>query len=113
MTSPSGGSYAGVYTQTGPGTGFAVSAPSDPATLRTLIVHVGGYFSSGLMSVTLSDNSAGPFSLTTPNTSGKWDQNFFITFQGVSPGATANVVWTLVNGDNITLNGVALSPATQ
>jgi hypothetical protein len=73
---------------------------------------VGGYFSSGQIKVSLSDNSAAPYTLTTPSTSGQWDQNFFITYQGASAGATVNVVWTLVSGDNITLNGAALSPST-
>jgi hypothetical protein len=111
-TASSSGSKTGLFTYSGVGTGFAISAPSDPTTVRTLIVHVGGYFSSGQLVVSLSDGSHQSITLTTPTTNGQWDRNYFINYQGPTAGATVNVVWTLVSGGNITLCGAALTPGT-
>ena len=54
----------------GVGNGFTFTAPAD-ATLRTLIVHVGGWHSGGTLIAHLSDGSAADYTDTTPLDSGR------------------------------------------
>jgi hypothetical protein len=97
----------GVYIN-GTGRGFSFSAPAD-TTLRTLVVHVGGYNSSGALTAHLSNGSAPDFIDITPFANGQVDRNYTLTYQASAPGQTLTVTWKMNSGNgNVTLNGAAL-----
>lgn len=68
----------GLYIQ-GIGQGFRFSAPADTS-MRTLVVHVGGWFSGGTFSAHLSDGSAADFTDTTAAASGQYDRNYTLVY---------------------------------
>ena len=62
------------------GNGFTFTAPAD-TTLRTLIVHVGGWASGGRLVAHLSDGSAVDYTDTTPLDSGQFDRNYTLSYR--------------------------------
>jgi hypothetical protein len=94
---------------TGVGRGFSVTAPADTTT-RTLVIHVGGWNSSGKLTAHLSDSSAADFTNTTASSTGQYDQNYTLTYRAASAGKTITITWTLVSGaGNVTLSAAALA----
>jgi hypothetical protein len=97
----------GVYIN-GVGQGFWFTAPAD-TTLRTLVVHVGGYNSGGTLTAVLSDGSAPSFTDITAAATGQYDRNYTLTYQAASVLQTLKVTWKMASGGgNVTLNGAAL-----
>ena len=91
------------------GSGFSFTAPADPAT-RTLVVHVGGWYSAGKLTAYLSDGSAADLVDLTSESSGQYDRNYTITYRALSAAQTLTVTWTMTSGiGNVTLHGAALS----
>jgi parallel beta-helix repeat protein len=90
-------------------TGFSVTAPAGP-TSHTVVVHVGGWASSGTLTAHLSDGSAPDFVDTTPQASGQFDRNYTLTYSAASAGATLTIEWQQNGGTtgNVTLGAVAL-----
>ena len=111
-TASSSNNTNGLYIA-GFGNGFTFTAPAD-TTLRTLIVHVGGWASGGRLVAHLSDGSAVDYTDTTPLDSGQFDRNYTLSYRASGPGQTLQVTWTMVAGSfgNVTLNGAALSVST-
>ncbi len=98
----------GVYT----GQGFSFTAPAYTTT-RTLMVHVGGWMSAGMLTAHLSDGSAPDYVDTTVAASGQFDRNYTLTYSAATAGATLTVTWRYTSGaGNITLNAAALSGPT-
>jgi hypothetical protein len=94
----------------GAGHGFSLAAPAD-TTIRTLVVHVGGWNSAGKLTAHLSDGSAPDFVDTTTLASGQFDRNYSLTYNAGAAGQTLTITWTMVAGTgNVTLNALALSP---
>jgi hypothetical protein len=96
------------------GNGFSFTAPAD-TTVRTLVVHAGGYFSGAKLTAQLSDSSAPDFvDITTPITA-LYDRNYVITYKAASAGQTLTVKWvevTDLGAGNVNLSGAALSVFT-
>jgi hypothetical protein len=102
------GNSDGVFTA-GVGNGFQWSVPAD-ATLRTVLVHVGGYFSGGTLTAHLSDASAADWVDVTPAVAGQYDRNYTIRYAAGGGGQTLVLRWVQSSGTgNVTLNGVALA----
>ena len=96
----------------GTGQGFAFTAPAD-TTVRTLTVHVGGWFSGGTLTAHLSDNSAADFTDVTAVVNGQYDRNYTLTYHAASASQTIAVVWEMSSGTgNVTLNAAALAGST-
>jgi hypothetical protein len=98
----------GIYIS-GTGQGFSFTAPAD-TTLRTLVVHVGGYKSGGILTAHLSDGSASDFIDVTPLATGQFDRNYTLTYQATAAG-TLTVTWKMNSGTsngNVTLNAATL-----
>jgi hypothetical protein len=92
---------------TGVGKGFSLTAPADTS-VRTLKIHVGGWNSSGKLTVTLSDGSAPEYVDITPGVGGQYDRNYTLSYRANSP-ATLTIQWEMQSGTgNITLNAAAL-----
>ena len=109
-TVSSSGNLKGAYIS-GTGQGFSITAPADTTT-RTLVVHLGGYSSSAMLTAHLSDYSAADFLDTTSTATGQYDRNYTLTYQAGSPGQTLTVTWAMASGSgNVTLNAAALSIA--
>jgi hypothetical protein len=97
----------------GMGHGFSITAPAD-TTSRTLVVHAGGSSSGGTLKVHLSDGSAPDFTDITPNTSGRHDRNYTLTYQAASASQTLTVSWVVSSGTgNVTLAAAALSSSSN
>ena len=108
-TASSSGNRNGIYID-GTGQGFSFTAPAD-TTLRTLVVHVGGYKSGGTLTAHLSDGSAFDFTDVTPLATGQFDRNYTLTYQAAAAGQTLTVTWKMNSGTgtgNVTLNAAAL-----
>ena len=92
--------------------GFSILAPADP-TLRTLVVHVGGWASSGTLTAHLSDGSTADFTDTTAAAASQYDRNYTLTYASLSTGQTLRVTWVMAStgGGNVTLNAAALAVA--
>ncbi len=100
---------AGLYIY-GVGQGFSLTAPANTNT-RTLVIHVGGWNSSGTLRAHLSDGSAADFVDTTPSAPGQYDRNYTLTYNAATsnPGLTLKVTWVMSSGTgNVTINGAAL-----
>jgi hypothetical protein len=94
------------------GNGFSISAPAQ-TTPQTLTVHVGGYFSGGMLTAHLSDNSAANFVDTTAQVNAPYDRNYTLTYSAASAGQTLTVTWVMTTGTgNVTLNAAALAGAS-
>jgi hypothetical protein len=92
----------------GVGKGYSFTAPAD-TTLRTLVVHVGGYNSGGTLTAQLSDGSAVNYTDVTNTVSGQYDRNYTINYSAASAGQTLTVTWKMTSGSgNVTLSGSAL-----
>ena len=92
------------------GNGFSFTAPADTS-IRTLIVHVGGWNSGGTLTAHLSDGSAADFTDINANTSGQYDRNYTLTYNAASAGQTLTITWAMNSGTgNVTLNAAAVSP---
>jgi hypothetical protein len=90
------------------GNGFSFTVPADP-TIRTLIVHIGGWFSGGTFTAHLSDGSAPDYVNSTAPVNGQYDRNYTIVYSSASSGRTLNVSWVnSSSGGNVTLNAAAL-----
>ena len=88
--------------------GFSLSAPADTTT-RTLVVHVGGWYSGGTLTAHLSDGSSADFVDVTQPASGQFDRNYTLTYSAKSAGQTLTVTWLLTSGaGNVTLSAAAL-----
>jgi hypothetical protein len=97
----------GVYIN-GTGQGFSFTAPAD-LTQRTLVVHVGGWFSGGTLTAHLSDQSAADYTDITTAGVGQYDRNYTLTYQAGGGGQTLTVTWKMTSGSgNVTLNAAAL-----
>ncbi|MDR3426923.1 Ig-like domain-containing protein [Silvimonas sp.] len=97
----------GIYIA-GTGNGFSFTAPAGTTT-RVLIVHVGGWKSSGTLTAHLSDGSAADFVDTTTLATGQYDRNYTLTYTAASSAQTLTVTWAMASGTgNVTLNGAAL-----
>jgi hypothetical protein len=106
-TATSSNNRNGVYID-GIGQGFSVTAPAD-TTVRTLVVHVGGYNSGGMLTAHLSDGSAADFTDSPAYAAGQYDRNYTLTYQAASAGQSLNVTWKMASGGgNVTLNAAAL-----
>jgi len=104
---------SGVYSANGVvGNGFSFTVPAG-TTAQKLSLFVGGWNSAGTLTATLSDGSAGPYTITTSNVATQYDENFTIVYQAASAGQTLTVSWVQAGGSgNVTLNGAALSPVS-
>jgi hypothetical protein len=92
----------------GVGHGFSVTAPAD-TTVRTLVVHVGGWASSGKLTAHLSDGSAVDFTDTSAVSSGQYDRNYTLTYNAASSGQTLTVTWVMAGSyGNVTLSSASL-----
>jgi protocatechuate 3,4-dioxygenase beta subunit len=90
------------------GNGFAFTAAAD-TTVRTLTIHVGGWFSGGTLTAHLSDGSAADYRDSTPQVSNAFDRNYTVTYNAATPGQTLTISWIdTASGGNVTLNGAAL-----
>jgi hypothetical protein len=88
--------------------GFSFTAPAD-GTVRTLTVHVGGWFSGGTFTAHLSDISAPDYVDVTAQASGQYDRNYTLTYSAASAGQTLTITWVNMSlGGNVTLNGATL-----
>jgi hypothetical protein len=93
------------------GNGFTFTAPAD-TTVRTLVVHVGGYFSVGKLTAHLSDSSASDFTDITNPITDLYDRNYVLTYSAASAGKTLTVSWvemTDLGAGNVNLSAAALS----
>jgi hypothetical protein len=90
------------------GNGFAFTAPAD-TTVRILTIHVGGWFSGGMLTAHLSDGSAADYMDSTPAVSNAFDRNYTVTYNASTAGQTLTISWIdTASGGNVTLNGAAL-----
>src|SRR5262249_47621581 len=88
---------------------FTLIVPAD-TTARTLVMHVGGYNSSGMLTAHLSDGSAADFVDATAQSAGVYDRNYTLSYKAGSPNQTLSVTWQVVSGaGNVTLSGAALN----
>jgi hypothetical protein len=102
---------SGVYIS-GVGQGFSFTAPADTA-VRSLTVHVGGWFSGGTLTAHLTDQSAPDFVDVTATSAGQYDRNYAITYQAGSAAQSLIVSWVMTSGTgNVTLNAAALGGTT-
>jgi len=90
------------------------TAPAD-TTLRTLVVHVGGWHSGGMFTAHLSDGSAVDYTDTSADTSAtsdlQYERNYTLTYRAGGPGQTLRVTWTMVSGtSNVNISAAALAP---
>ena len=93
------------------GHGFTFIAPAD-TTLRTLIVHVGGFHSGGTLTAHLSDGSAVDYTDSSSTLNVQYDRNYTLTYRAGGPGQTLRVTWAMATGDgNVTISAAALSVA--
>ena len=92
------------------GQGFSFTAPAD-STSRTVVVHVGGWYSGGTLTAHLSDNSAPDFIDSTVAVMGQYDRNYTLTFQAASPGQTLSIAWVMTSG--VSSGNVTLSAASS
>ncbi len=81
----------------GVGNGFSFTAPADTS-IRTLVVHVGGWHSGGTLTAHLSDGSAPDFTDTTASTSGQYDRNYTLTYNAAGPNQALTVSWVMASG---------------
>ena len=107
-TATSSANGKGIYIS-GFGQGFSFTAPAD-STSRTLVVHVGGWYSGGTLTAHLSDNSAPDFTDSTVAVMGQYDRNYTLTFQAAGPGQTLSVAWVMTSG--VSSGNVTLSAAS-
>jgi hypothetical protein len=97
----------GVYIS-GAQNGFSIAAPADTG-LRTLKVHVGGWYSGGTLTAHLSDGSAPDYVNVTTTVNGQYDRNYTLTYKAGTAGQSLSVKWVMTSGTgNVTLNGAAL-----
>jgi hypothetical protein len=106
-TAGSSNNLKGIYIN-GVGQGFSLTAPANIAS-QTLVVHVGGWDSGGILIAQLSDGSAPEFIDTTATASGQFDRNYTLTYNAASAGQTLTITWTMISGTgNVTLSAAAL-----
>ena len=92
----------------GIGQGFSLVAPADTTT-RTLIVHVGGASSGGVLTAHLSDESAADYTNTTSIVAGPYERNYTLTYHSADPGQTLTVTWVMSSGTgNVSVSAAAL-----
>ncbi len=107
-TGSSTNNTGGYYVQQAVGQGFTLQAPAD-TTMRTLVVHVGGWNSGGTLTAQLSDGSAANYTDVTAAVSGQYDRNYTLTYNAATAGQTLTVSWVVSAGSgNVTLNAAAL-----
>ncbi|GGP25043.1 PQQ-binding-like beta-propeller repeat protein [Silvimonas amylolytica] len=107
-----GSNNDGLYLS-GTNNGFSITAPAGILP-RTLVVHVGGWNSSGKLTAHLSDGSTSDFVDTTPLATGQFDRNYVLTYQAGSTAQTLTVKWVMAAGTgNVTINGAALTQQAQ
>ena len=91
---------------------MSFTAPAD-GTIRTLIVHVGGFQSGGTLRAHLSDGSAVDYTDTTTTSAVQYDRNYSLTYKAAGPGQTLLVTWTTASGGGgVTISAAALSIST-
>jgi hypothetical protein len=106
-TASSANNFNGIYI-VNVANGFSFTAPADTSS-RTLVVHVGGWYSGGTLTAHLSDGSAPDFVDTTPSVFGQYDRNYTLTYVAGSTAQTLTVTWKMASGTgNVTLNAAAL-----
>ncbi len=95
----------------GTGDGFTFTAPAD-TTKRALVIHVGGWNSTGVLTAHLSDGSAADYTNTAAGSTGQYDGNYTLVYSAAGPGQTLMVTWKMASGTgNVTLNAAALGLA--
>jgi hypothetical protein len=96
----------------GTGNGFAITAPAD-TTQRTVVVHVGGYQSGGMLTAHLSDGSAVDYTNTSATASDQYDRNYTLTYRAGAAGQTLRVTWTMAtsggSNGNVNISAAALN----
>ncbi len=110
-TAISSNNMNGIYIN-GAGQGFSFTAPADTTT-RTLVVHVGGWYSGATLTAHLSDGSASDFVDVTTAATGQYDRNYTLSYSAGAAGQTLKVSWVMSCGNgNVTLNAAALAGAS-
>ena len=90
------------------GNGYQLSVPADTST-KTLRVYLGAWSANGLVQVSLSDNSASPYTVSVENFTGPIDRVIEIDFSAASEGQTLTLTYTMASGvGNVTLNAATL-----
>ena len=93
-------------------TGYVVTAPAD-TTPRTLMLHVGGWQTGGVLTARLSDGSATDFVDTVPDGApGQYDRNYTLAYAAANPGQQLTVNWERSCREcsgNVTISGAALA----
>ena len=108
-TASSSNNLSGVFIL-GDGNGVTLTAPAD-TTLRTLIVHVGGWHSGGMFTAHLSDGAAADYTDTSATSDLQYDRNYTLTYRAGGPGQTLRVTWTMMSGtSNVNISAAALAP---
>ena len=90
--------------------GFQLTAPASPTT-RTVLVYVGGFFSTAQLTATLSDGSAPAWvsPVLGAGINGAYDGAYQLTYSAASAGRTLILQWKQLSGNgNITLQAIAL-----
>lgn len=101
--------HGGLYT-IGLDQGFELQVPAD-TTLRTLVVYLGGWKSSGRVTASLSDGSAPDSVQTVEDLTNPYDRRLAFTYRAGSAGQTLLVRYIQVGGtgaSNVSLQAAAL-----
>ena len=102
----------GVYVP-GAQNGLSFNAPADTS-VRTLIVHVGGWQSGGTLTAQLSDSSAPDFVNVTPIAAAAYDYNYTLTYKAASALQRLTVSWVMTAGTgNVSLQAAALTSGSS
>jgi len=92
----------------GTGNGFSITVPA-ATTSRVLRLHVGGWFSSGRLTATLSDGSVTPFAEDVAYQGGQYNRDYVLSYSSPNPGQSIVVTWTMTGGSgNVTWNAASL-----
>jgi len=99
----------GLYTSS-TSDGLSFSVPAN-ITSQKLIVHVGGWLSSGKLVAHLSDGSAPDYIDQTSFVNGQYDRTYTFTFNARSAAQLLQITWmNTAGGGNVTISGAALQP---
>ena len=103
------GTPSGLYFQ-GAGGGYSLSLPADTRE-RTARIYLGGFDALATLELTMSDDSAAPFSLEIDGAGGPFDRVITVTYTAGADGETLDLRYinSRANGSNLSLSSVALS----
>ncbi|MEJ7644881.1 MAG: discoidin domain-containing protein [Chryseolinea sp.] len=106
-TTSSSGNMNGLYIA-GQNAGYSFTLPATTA-LQTAHIYVGGWQSTGRLTLHLSDGSAADYTYTDGNGSGSYNNNITVSYKAASNGQTLLVTWVnTTTAGNVTLQGAAL-----